>query len=273
MKNRAPRFVLPGLFLLLGAGGRAAALDDPNRITIPTAASIVGVAPFFSDVRLFNTSYDATISLEATYRCFVGDCPTVDRGFQIVIGPRETRAYNDMVGVVFSAPGSAGAIEFVAIAGGSAADIGVTSRLFSTSPQPTVGMFVPGVPTSAAAPVAFLAQIANGGVGRGFRTNAGAFNPGDVAVSARFDVFDRAGRILGSKTLSIRARSGVQVDDVFAAIGRASDSMDDAVIVVTATAEVLSYAAVIDNATSDPFLVSGAPDVTAPAGRVPPPAP
>jgi len=273
MKIGAPRFALLGLLLLLGAGGRAAALDDPNRITIPTAASIVGVAPFFSDVRLFNTSYDATISLEATYRCFIGDCPSVDRGFQIVIGPRETRAYHDMVGVVFSAAGSAGAIEFVATAGGSAADIGVTSRLFSTSPEPTVGMFVPGVPTSAARPVTFLAQIANGGVGRGFRTNAGAFNPGDAEVSARFDVFDRAGRILGSRTLSIRARSGVQIDDVFAAIGRAADPMDDAVIVVTATGEVLSYAAVIDNATSDPFLVIGAPDVAAPAGRVPPPAP
>ena len=40
----------------------ASALDDPNRVTIPTVASIVGAAPFFSDVRVFNTSYDATIS-------------------------------------------------------------------------------------------------------------------------------------------------------------------------------------------------------------------
>ena len=44
----------------------AAALDDPNRVTIPTVASIVGAAPFFSDVRVFNTSYDSTVSITAT---------------------------------------------------------------------------------------------------------------------------------------------------------------------------------------------------------------
>ena len=264
MKTRFPIFASLGLLVLLG-GGRATALGDPNRIVLPAAASIVGGAPFFSDVRVFNRSYESTISLEATYRCFIGACPSVDRGLQIVVPPRDTESFNDIAGVVFSEPGTAGAIEFLVTGGGSGADIGITSRLYSTAPQPTVGMFVPGVPASAAQPVTFLAQIANGGSGRGFRTNAGAFNPGDAAVTARFDVFDHAGRILGSQTRSIRAHSGVQIDDVFGAIGRSSDSIDDAVVVVTATGEVISYAAVIDNATSDPFLVVGAPDVAAPA--------
>jgi hypothetical protein len=273
MKIRASRGALLGFLVLLGAGGRASALDDPNRITLPAAASIVGVAPFFSDVRVFNRSYDSTISLEATYRCFIGSCPAVDRGLQIVVEPRSTESLNDIVGVVFSAPGSAGAIEFEVTRGGSAADIGITSRLLSTSPQPTVGMFVPGIPPAAAQPIAFIGQIANGGPGRGFRTNAGAFNPGDAAVSARFDVFDQAGRILGSATRSIRAHSGVQINDVFGEIGRGSEAIDDAVIVVTATSEVFSYAAVIDNGTSDPFLVIGAPDVAPPPGLFSPPAP
>src|SRR5215470_2916355 len=182
--------------LLLTVCVPAHGLDDPNRITLPTAASISGLAPFFSDVRVFNTSYDSTISLEATYRCFIGSCPSVDRGLQIVVGPRETKAFNDMVGVAFSAPNSAGGIEFVVTGGGSAADIGITSRLYSTAPEPTVGLFVPGLATSAAQPITFLGQIANGGAGRGFRTNAGAFNPGDAAISARFDVFNADGQIL-----------------------------------------------------------------------------
>lgn len=273
MKTRLSRFVFLALVTLLGVGGRATALDDPNRITLPTAASIVGAAPFFSDVRVFNTSYDATISLEATYRCFIGDCPSVDRGLQIVVGPREARAYNDMIGVAFSAPNSAGGVEFEVTGGGSAVDIGITSRLYSTSPEPTVGMFIPGVLTSVAQPVTFLGQIANGGPGRGFRTNAGAFNPGDAAVSARFDVFNAAGQILGSQTRPIAAHSGVQINNIFSAIGRGSDSINDAVIVVTATGEVFSYAAVIDNETTDPFLVIGAQDVPAPPDHLPPPAP
>jgi plastocyanin len=273
MTIRISRFLPLALVALLSVRGHAMALDDPNRITLPTAASIVGAAPFFSDVRVFNTSYDSTISLEATYRCFTGACPSVDRGLQIVIGPRQTKAFNDMVGVAFSAPGSAGGIEFVVTAGGSAADLGVTSRLYSTAPEPTVGMFVPGVLTSAAQPVTFLGQIANGGSGLGFRTNAGAFNPGDAPVSARFDVFNDAGQILGSQTRQIAAHSGVQINNIFGAIGHGSDAVNDAVIVVTGTAELFSYAAVIDNETTDPFLVIGAGDVPAPPGHIPPPAP
>jgi len=273
MKIRRSRIASLALLALLCVGGHAFALDDPNRITLPTAASIVGAAPFFSDVRVFNTSYDSTISIEATYRCFIGTCPTVDRGLQIVVAPRETKSFNDIVGVAFSEPNTAGGIEFEVTAGGSAADIGVTSRLYSTSPEPTVGMFIPGVLTSAAQPVTFLGQIANGGAGLGFRTNAGAFNPTDGAVSARFDVFDAQGQLLGSQTRPIDAHSGVQINNIFGAIGRASQSISDAVIVVTATAEVFSFAAVIDNQTTDPFLVIGSEDVPAPPGHVPPPAP
>jgi len=273
MKIRNSRVLSLALLALMCVGGHALALDDPNRITLPTAASIVGVAPFFSDVRVFNTSYDSTISIEATYRCFIGPCPGVDRGLQIVVAPRETKSFNDIVGVAFSEPNTAGGIEFQVTAGGSAADIGVTSRLYSTSPVPTVGMFIPGVPTSAAQPVTFLGQIANGGAGLGFRTNAGAFNPTDGAVSARFDVFNAEGQLLGSQTRSIDAHSGVQINNIFGAIGRPSESVNDAVIVVTATAEVFSFAAVIDNQTTDPFLVIGSEDVPAPPGHVPPPAP
>jgi len=269
MKIRAWFLVLA----LLAIGGRALALEDPNRITLPTVASIVGAAPFFSDVRVFNTSYDTTISLEATYRCFIGSCPAVDRGLQIVVAPRETKSFNDMVGVAFSAPNSAGGIEFEVTAGGSAVDVGITSRLYSTSPQPTVGMFIPGLPASAAGQVTFLGQIANGGAGQGFRTNAGAFNGNDAAVSARFDVFNGRGELLGSVTRPIEAHSGTQINNLFGAINRGSQAINDAVIVVTSTGDVFSFAAVIDNETTDPFLVVGAEDVPAPPGDVPPPAP
>jgi hypothetical protein len=271
MNGRVSRIVSLGLLGLLLAVGRALALDDPNRITLPTAASIVGAAPFFSDVRVFNSSYDATISLEATYRCYIGSCPAVDRGLQIVVGPRETKAFNDMVGVAFSAPNSAGGIEFEVTAGGSAADVGITSRLYSTSPVPTVGMFVPGVLTSAAQPVTFLGQIANGGSGLGFRTNAGAFNGGNVAWSARFDVFDAHGQLLGTVTRDIAPHSGTQINNIFGAINRGSESINDAVIVVTSNGALFSYAAVIDNQTTDPFLVNGSEDVPAPPGHIPPP--
>jgi len=79
----------------------AQAVDDPNRVTIPTAASIVGVALFFSDVRVFKTSYHAAITTAAVYRCFIGACPSQAPQIDIVLSPRESKAFNDMVGAAF----------------------------------------------------------------------------------------------------------------------------------------------------------------------------
>ena len=164
----------------------------------------------------------------------------------------------------------AGGIEFEVTAGGTAADLGVTSRLYSTAPTPTVGMFIPGVDDSAAHAVSFLGQISNGGSGPGFRTNAGAFNGEDAAVTAKFSVFDDRGALLGTQQRQIPAHSGVQINNIFGAIGQGSLAIDDAVIVVDATGDVFSYAAVIDNETTDPSFVAGAGDRSAPGGYIPP---
>jgi plastocyanin len=261
--------ILP-LLLLMNVSAPARAVDDPNRVTIPAAASIVGAAPFFSDVRAFNASYEATISVTASYHCFLGSCPGQIPQVDIVLAPRSSEAFNDMVAVAFGAPNSAGGIEFEVTAGGTAADIGVTSRLYSTAPTPTVGMFIPGVFGSAAHSITFLGQISNGGSGKGFRTNAGAFNPEDTAVTAKFSVFDDRGAILGSEEREIPAHSGVQINNIFGVIGRASLATDDAVIVVTATGDLFTYAAVIDNNTTDPSFIAGAEDRAVPPSYTPP---
>ena len=122
---------------------------DPNRLTLPAAASIVGESPFFSDVRVFNTSYTSTISLTATYRCFLGICPAQAPQIEIVLAPRESKAFNDMIAAAFLAPNSAGGVEFAVASGGVIRDVAVTSRLYSTAPEATVGMFIPGAASSA----------------------------------------------------------------------------------------------------------------------------
>ncbi len=42
-----------------------------EEVTLPAAASIVGGAPFYSDVRAFNTSYATALDVTARYRCFI----------------------------------------------------------------------------------------------------------------------------------------------------------------------------------------------------------
>src|ERR1700687_3154751 len=113
-------------------------------VTLPVAASTVGQGgvSFVSDVRVFNTSYTDVLSVTAVYR-FNG----MTQVFQL--GPREARGFDDICVSLFSTPQSLGAVEFTD--SGAAGQLVVTSQL--RSPEPGgghVGMFVPGLPSTAA---------------------------------------------------------------------------------------------------------------------------
>ena len=227
-------------------------------VTLPAAASIVGVSPFYSDVRIFNTSYTAEILVTARYRCFLGACAGAPV-LHILVGPRESAAFDDMVADVLHSPDSGGGIEFEF--DGDASQIVVTSRLYSTAPQPTVGMFIPGVHGSEAHSRTVLTSIRNGGAPPGFRANVGVFNPGNAAVSVTFRIYDDVGVQRGSPVnRTLGGHSGAQVSGIFFAAGTSDFHTENAVITVEATSPVFSYAAVIDNATSDPYFVFGAAD-------------
>ena len=154
MKTRAA-------ILALAAFG-AAAIQRAETVTLPAAASIVGGAPFFSDVRAFNPSYSDPLDVTATYRCFIGNpCPAEPPTLAFRLAPRESIGFDDVVAAAFNAPDTAGGIEF-AFAGDPTALV-VTSRLYSTSPVPTVGMYIPGLTASSARDRTVLTSIRNGG--------------------------------------------------------------------------------------------------------------
>ena len=121
-------------------------------------------------------------------------------------------------------------------------------------------MFVPGLSLSEAYPDTVLTAVRNGGSGAGFRANAGVFNPNDAAVTGTFLLFDGNLAVGSPVPFTAGSHSGVQVNDVFRAAGVESLATENAVIAVHASGPVFSYAAVIDSATSDPYLVIGAPD-------------
>ncbi len=247
------------LFAVLLAAAFAA---RGQNLTLPAAASIVGGAPFFSDVRAFNTSYVQSLDVTATYRCFIPDpCVVGTPQIQFQLAPRESRAFDDMVVSAFQAANTAGGVEFEF--GGVATDLVVTSRLYSTAPIPTVGMFIPAMPESEARATSVLTSIRHDppGTPGGFRTNVGAFNPTGSPASITFSIYEGDVPLGHPVTTSVTSHSGVQVSGIFVAAGAEDVSTDNAVIVVTASVPVFSYAAVIDNATSDPIFVVGAPDL------------
>src|ERR1700737_2468626 len=127
-----------------------------DTVTLPAAASVQGQgAPFFSDVRVFNTSYTASVAVTAVYRS--GSQPVKT----FTLAPREAKSFDDICVSLFATPNSLGAVEFTSSA--PAGTIVVTSRLYS--PFPTggaVGMFIPGLPSTSAKALTVLPGLMNG---------------------------------------------------------------------------------------------------------------
>jgi hypothetical protein len=233
-------------------------------VTLPAVASLPpgsAAAPFLSDVRVFNTSYASPVSVTAVYRCFLGTCPGAAPQATFTLAARESRAFDDIVVTAFNAPSSAGAAEFTS----TGTSVRVTSRLYSTAPVPTVGMFVPGLRPTEAHAVSVLTSLANGL----FRTNVGVYNGNDVGVTATVRLFDGL-ELLGSRTVALAPRSGTQINRIFDVLGRGDLTTTNALAVVecdNASAPLFTYAAVIDNATSGPAFVAGAEDERGPEAR------
>jgi hypothetical protein len=253
------------LLLTLLAAGPTGATGSASAeiVTLPAAASVIGASPFYSDVRAFNSSYTASLEVTAEYRCFIGSCAGGPRTF--TLGPRESRAFDDVCVSLFESPDSAGAIELSHA--GAAGSLVVTSRLYSTAPSPTVGMFVPGLPASEAHPVSVLTSLRNGG----FRTNVGVYNPGPSPAEPVFHLYDGSTLLASLELVTpLQPRQGAQINDVFAQADAGSVSTGNALVVVESPeVPLFTYAAVIDNATSDPVFVSGAADSETPPASGP----
>ena len=124
-------------------------------------------------------------------------------------------------------------------------------------------MFIPGLDVSKASVLSALTSVRTRGPGAGFRTNVGVFNPGDSATLVTFTVFADGARVGGAVRRRVEAHSGKQVNGIYVEAGASGVQTANGVILVQSDAPVFSYAAVIDNATSDPYFVVGSADQAA----------
>ncbi len=225
----------------------------PPAAVLPVATSVHGAGGsfFHSDVRVLNPSDFAPVTVAARYRCGASSCGASEQAF--TLAPGELRAFDDIVVSLFGAPETFGAIEFTG-------DVLVDSRIYTPSrPSPTTGMYAPGQAMDEAYPEAVLLALSHStDSSRGFRTNVGAYNGNDVALTVTFALFDASGAALGIVTRSVPARVTVQVNNVFDAAGVTHD-VESAYAVVRGDGvhELFAYAAVVDNQTQDPFLIRG----------------
>jgi hypothetical protein len=125
-------------------------------------------------------------------------------------------------------------------------------------------MFIPGIRSSEAHTTSVLTQLANGA----FRTNLGVYNGNDAGALATIKLFNGTA-LLGVQTVPLAPRTGTQINRIFDVVGQGAVTTTNAYAVVeSAGLPLFTYAAVIDNATTDPIFVIGAEDERAPAGTV-----
>jgi hypothetical protein len=231
-------------------------LGTPSLVTLPAAASLHGAGStfFHSDVSVFNPSATQATTVTARYRCSTGACGNAVQTF--TLSPRQMRVFEDIVGTLFVAPETGGAVEF-------SGSVLVDSRLYTPSrPAPTTGMYVPGLSSGEAYAEAVLTSLSySANPSTGFRTNVGVYNGNDVAQTVTFTLYSPQGVQLG-QTLSqfVPARTpAVQINNIAKEAGITADVPSFYCVVRgDGVRKNYAYAAVLDNQSQDLIFVKGA---------------
>jgi hypothetical protein len=194
------------------------------------------------------------VQLSAT--CFLGSCPGTETSF--TLAPRQSVLLEDVLGSSLGIPETGAAIEVF-----SRFPVSVSSRLYTPShPDPTVGMYVPGLrPSEAGSPLILPSLSYSPAAGTGSRVNVGVYNASDVAQDVRIRLFRDTGELLGETGSALNPGFGVQFNDLFRMVG-VTEAIPNAYCVVDADAfgGLHAYAAVIDNQSQDPIFVYGLQD-------------
>jgi hypothetical protein len=235
----------------------------PTVLTVPASASVHGVngAFFHTDLWILNRSYKSTQSVVLSFHCYSGQsCPSSVHTFNLE--PRQSYSLADVVGNVFRAPETAGAIEIAFDPG--LGNVSATSRTYTPSlPAPTNGTAIPALTADAARTRSIHLGLGNNGGDRsaGFRSNAGAYNPSTSPTLVTFTLYDETGSEIGSPiTRTWAANEAYQLNDVFALAGAGQAVTTNAVLVVVSGTPVFSYMTVVDNQTGDSMFSSGTED-------------
>ena len=236
------------------------AVSSPVTLTIPVSASMHGRNGtfFHTDLWLQNCSYSFPLSVSLRHRCLTGQNCSSATG-EITLAPRQTKLSEDVISLLFGDAETAGPIELTYDS--SYGHVVATSRLYTAStPSGTYGTTIPASPASEARTRSLFLSLGDGDgkLASGFRTNAGAYNPGPVAASVTFTLYAGDGSVIGSPyTSTWQPNEAIQLNDVFGYVGAGGKITKNVTLVVTSTLPVFSYVTVVDNQSGDSaFLLS-----------------
>lgn len=203
-----------------------------------------------TDVWIQNPSSDA-ITVKATF-LRAGQDNAGATGIDLTIPGRGQRYLQDVVRTIF------GAVDGGALRLESSSTFRATSRTYYVPPNAatagTFGLSIPGQSLGDSLSRATLAGLVQNGASR---SNIGLMNPHATAIVVRVEVYSPAGVLLGEKTFPLRAGEWTQ-QSVASVVGT---PFDEAYAVVTsADGSFFSYAAVVDNKSSDGTIILPAAD-------------
>jgi len=227
--------------------------DDEIVRIFPGAASASGVgdAFFVTDARLYNPLPNQSITVHLSFLARDQDNSGVSEQ-PVVIPPRQGVAFDDIVADFFGLSEISGAIRMR-----STMPFYATSRTYNIGgSEGTFGSFIRGLRPEEALERGILLQVVNDPAEDGFRANVGFVNPGLTTAQVTVRVYDSdTGTLIGENGLDLPPRTFSQINNVFRFVGQRTRVAGNATVEFSADAEVLAYAAVIDNTSDDPIVV------------------
>ncbi len=176
----------------------------------------------------------------------------------LYLAPQQSVTYDNALLDIFGMPSGAGAIAVEATSPTTTPDIKITSRTFTTGTDGTYGQAVPNVPDAALQQTLFLTGLESDS---NYRANVGLVNRGATPIQVALTLFDSAGNVVGTDSLTLPPNSFQQSSlasyfPAVAAGGYGALSMRSDASTPNA---VSVYASVIDNRTQDPVYIQGSP--------------
>lgn len=176
----------------------------------------------------------------------------------LVLSPKQAATYGNALVDLFGIWNAAGALAIEATSSGSAADLRVTSRTFTSGIYGTYGQSVPDVAPEQLEQTLYVTGIE---AGPAYRTNIGIVNRASTGVSTTLSLYSSTGSALSTKNVWVNGNSFQQsaLGSYFPEVAAGVSGALTMRITATSADSVSAYASVIDNVTQDPVYVQAVP--------------
>jgi plastocyanin len=220
------------------------------------------VGNFRTDARIFNPSFNKTISVTGRYLPAGNSDNSAVAPVTVTIAPRTMAIYNDVVQSLFGGGPALGGVRLT-----SDDDFVATQRIYAdesaNAQNGTLGQFVPGLDVTSAIKKGVLVQLRQNG-GRGqkgtFRTNWGAVNPNAVAANVTLKLYDKHNAVVGTSTINIKPFGVLGPAGIGGLSTSASSDLSDSWIGFDSDQPIFVYGSVLDNGSEDPTFIPASAD-------------